>query len=38
MKRYDFDYGVGHTPLRKYVYDYYLRIDHKNVVVSKGNQ
>lgn len=38
MKRYDFDYGIGHTPLRKYVYDYYSRIDHKNVVVSKGNR
>jgi protein tyrosine/serine phosphatase len=38
MKQYDFEYGIGHTPLRKYVYDYYSRIDHKDVVVSKGNR
>jgi protein tyrosine/serine phosphatase len=38
MKQYDFEYGIGHTPLRKCVYDYYSRIDHKDVVVSKGNR
>ena len=38
MKQYDFEYGIGHTPLKKYVYDYYSRIDHKDVVVSKGNR
>jgi len=38
MKHYDFEYGIGHTPLRKYVYDYYSRVDQKGVVVSKGNR
>lgn len=38
MKQYDFEYGIGHTPLKRYVYDYYSRIDHKDVVVSKGNR
>ena len=37
-RQYDFEYGIEHTPLRKYVYDYYSRIDHKDVVVSKGNR
>lgn len=38
MKQYDFEYGVGHGPLKRYVYDYYSHIDQKNVVVSSGNR
>lgn len=38
MKQFDFEYGIGHTPLRKYVYDFYSHIDHKGVVVDKGNR
>ena len=38
MKRYDFEYGIGHGPLKRYVYDYYSRIDQKSVVVSSGNR
>lgn len=34
MKQYDFEYGFGHTPLKRYVYDYYSRIDQKGVVVT----
>jgi len=36
MKQYDFEYGMGHKPLKKYVYDYYSHIDHnpKSVVVK----
>lgn len=37
MKQYDFEYGMGHQPLKHYVYDYYSRIDQKNVVVSTGS-
>jgi len=36
MKQYDFEYGMGHGALKRYVYDYYSRIDHKEVVVSTG--
>jgi tyrosine-protein phosphatase SIW14 len=36
MKQYDFNYGMGHGPLKQYVYDYYSRIDQKNVVVKTG--
>ena len=38
MKRYDFEYGIGHGPLKRYVYDFYSRIDQKSVVVSSGNR
>lgn len=34
MKRYDFEYGMGHGSLKRYVYDYYSRIDQKGVVVN----
>ena len=37
MKQFDFRYGIGHGPLKKYVYDYYSRIDHNpnGVVVTR---
>jgi len=37
MKQFDFKYGIGHGPLKKYVYDYYSRIDHNpnGVVVTR---
>ncbi|MFY9556345.1 MAG: hypothetical protein WAV47_16650 [Blastocatellia bacterium] len=39
MKRYDFDYGMGHGALKRYVFEYYSRIDQKNVVVkAEGNK
>jgi tyrosine-protein phosphatase SIW14 len=34
MKQYDFDYGMGHGPLKHYVYDYYSHIEQKGVVVK----
>jgi len=34
MKQYDFDYGMGHGPLKAYVYDYYSHIEQKAVVVK----
>lgn len=37
MKQYDFEYGMGHTPLKHYVYDYYSHIDQKSVVVNTGS-
>ncbi len=36
MKQYDFEYGMGHGALKRYVYDYYSHIDQKTVVVSTG--
>lgn len=36
MKHYDFEYGMGHGALKRYVYEYYGRIDEKNMVVSTG--
>ena len=38
MKQYDFDYGMGHTPLKRYVYSYYANIEQKGLVVKTGNQ
>lgn len=38
MKQYDFEYGIGHGPLKRYVYDYYSHIDQKSVVVSSDNR
>ena len=38
MKQYDFEYGIGHAPLKRYVYDFYSHIDPKSVVVSTGNR
>jgi tyrosine-protein phosphatase SIW14 len=37
MKQFDFKYGIGHGPLKKYVYNYYSRIDHNpnGVVVTR---
>lgn len=38
MKQYDFDYGMGHGPLKHYVYDYYSHIEQKGLVVkTSGN-
>jgi protein tyrosine/serine phosphatase len=37
MKQYDFEYGMGHMPLKHYVYDYYSHIDQRNVVVNTGS-
>lgn len=34
MKRYDFDYGMGHGSLKQYVYAYYSQIEEKGVVVN----
>ena len=36
MKHYDFEYGMGHGALKRYVYDYYSRMDQKGLVVSTG--
>ncbi len=37
MKRYDFEYGMGHGSLKRYVYDYYSQIDQKGVVVNTSS-
>lgn len=37
MKQYDFDYGMGHTPLKRYVYSYYSNIEQKGLVVKTGS-
>jgi protein tyrosine/serine phosphatase len=37
MKQYDFDYGFGHSPLKRFVYDYYSNIESKGVVVNTSN-
>jgi len=37
MKRYDFEYGMGHKPLKHFVYDYYTHIDQRGVVVNSGS-
>lgn len=34
MKRYDFEYGMGHGSLKHYVYAYYSQIEEKSVVVN----
>jgi protein tyrosine/serine phosphatase len=34
MKHYDFEYGMGHGPLKAYVYAFYSKIEDKGVVVS----
>jgi len=38
MKHYDFEYGMGHGPLKTYVYSFYSQIDDKGVVVSTPNR
>ncbi|HKA17198.1 MAG TPA: dual specificity protein phosphatase family protein [Blastocatellia bacterium] len=38
MKRYDFEYGMGHGPLKTYVYSFYSQIEDKGVVVSTPDQ
>ena len=37
MKQYDFDYGMGHTPLKHYVYSYYSNIEQKGLVVKTSS-
>jgi len=34
MKNYDFEYGMGHKPLKAYVYDFYSKTEDKGVVVT----
>ena len=36
MKRYDFEYGMGHGSLKHYVYAYYSQIEEKGVVVNSN--
>lgn len=36
MKRYDFEYGMGHGSLKNYVYGYYSQIEEKGVVVNSN--
>ena len=38
MKHYDFEYGMGHGPLKSYVYSFYSQIEDKGVVVSTPNR
>jgi protein tyrosine/serine phosphatase len=39
MKQYDFEYGMGHGPLKQYVYAYSSHTEEKNVVVTtSGNK
>jgi protein tyrosine/serine phosphatase len=37
MKKYDFDYGMGHTPLKNYVFSYYSNIEQKGLVVKTSS-
>jgi len=37
MKHYDFEYGMGHGPLKAYVYSFYSQVEDKGVVVSTPN-
>ncbi|HLF83889.1 MAG TPA: hypothetical protein VI837_06935 [Blastocatellia bacterium] len=34
MKRYDFEYGMGHGSLKRYVFAFYSQIDEKGIVVN----
>ena len=34
MKRYDFEYGMGHGSLKRYVYAFYSQVEDKAVVVD----
>jgi protein tyrosine/serine phosphatase len=36
MKRYDFEYGMGHGSLKRYVYAFYSQIENKGVVVDSN--
>ena len=38
MKRYDFEYGMGHGSLKRYVFDFYSHIEEKGLVVTNGNK
>lgn len=38
MKHYDFEYGMGHGPLKTYVYSFYSQIEDKGVVVATPNR
>ena len=37
MKRYDFEYGMGHGSLKHYVYDFYSQIEQKGLVVNTSH-
>ena len=36
MKHYDFEYGMGHGSLKRYVFDFYSKIDNKPVVADSN--
>lgn len=36
MKHYDFEYGMGHGSLKRYVFDFYSKIDNKPVVAESN--
>jgi len=36
MKRYDFEYGMGHGSLKNYVYAFYAQIEEKGLVVNSN--
>ncbi len=36
MKRYDFGHGIGHGPLKEFVYDYYKRTNNKGAVIDSA--
>jgi tyrosine-protein phosphatase SIW14 len=38
MKRYDFEYGMGHGSLKRYVFNFYSQIEEKGVVVNTNNK
>ena len=37
MKHYDFEYGMGHGSLKRYVFDFYSQVEQKRVV-AEGNK
>ena len=34
MKRYDFEYGIGHGSLKRYVFAFYSQVENKGVIVN----
>jgi protein tyrosine/serine phosphatase len=36
MKHYDFEYGMGHGSLKRYVFDFYSKVEDKGVVVDSN--
>jgi protein tyrosine/serine phosphatase len=38
MKQYDFEYGMGHGALKRYVYSFYSELDPSRVMVSTHNK